>query len=170
MKPGIYTVRCNALYRVGDNDGGAAYQAGTEDIQAYFYVNDKMEKVKSLYSETWPEASRYGSVDNLNGYPHSMRAAEIRFSEGCYQNEIAYTQEEKGSLRIGLKGSNHINDSWCCFDNFSITYKPIPHETGIRNINHYSLAKHDIYSIQGYKTNASHRGIIVKDGVKVVKR
>ena len=102
MRPGVYTICCNALYRTGSNDGGAAYKTGRENIQAYLYVNDKSVKIKSLYSEPWPEASQYGSVDNQKGYPHSMYAAGLRFAEGCYQNQIEYTLSTKGSLQIGL--------------------------------------------------------------------
>ena len=102
MRPGVYTVRCNAFYRTGGNDGGAAYRSGRETIQAYLYVNNKTKKLKSLYSEQWPEASQYGSVDNQNGFPHSMRAAGIRFSEGCYKNEVSYTLQEKGALQFAF--------------------------------------------------------------------
>jgi hypothetical protein len=100
MKPGVYTVGCNALFRVAANDGGAAYRSGTEDVQAYFYVNSQQAKLKSLYAEEWPEASQYGWVDSQNGYPHSMHAAALRFAEGAYQNVIEYTQQSKSALRI----------------------------------------------------------------------
>ena len=103
MRVGIYTVTCNALFRPKGNDGGTAYKSGTENITALFYAGDQSVKVKSLYSEDWPEASGYGSVDNLNGYPHSMYAAGIRFAEGCYPNEVTCTLTDKGTLRFGLK-------------------------------------------------------------------
>ena len=89
-------------------------------------MNDKTVKVKSLYSETWPEASQYGSVDNRNGYPHSMRAAGIRFEEGCYPNEIDDTLSAKGTLRFGLKCDTYRGDQWCCFDNFTLLYQALP--------------------------------------------
>lgn len=167
MKPGVYTIKCNALYRVAKNEGDGAYKAGTEDVQAYFYVNNQKVKVKSLFSEEWPEASQYGQVDNLNGYPNSMRAAEMRFAEGLYQNEIEYAQETKSSLRIGLKTTGHKDDSWCCFDNFSISYKPIPVEAGIKNHkkNKYSSKS---YSILGVETKDNCSGLVIKDGKKVL--
>lgn len=171
MRPGIYTVCCNALYRTASNDGGAAYKSGKENIQAYFYVNDKSVKVKSLYSEPWPEASQYGSVDNRNGYPHSMYAAGIRFAEGCYQNQIEYTLSAKGSLKIGLKSDKGGNENWCCFDNFTIYYQPLPDfYTGI------STAKEGIkristsYNIQGYKTSRTQQGIFIQSGKKSLWR
>jgi hypothetical protein len=168
MKPGIYTVKCNALFRVGANDGGAAYKSGTEDVQTYFYVNNQQTKVKSLFSEEWPEASQYGWVDNLNGYPNSMHAADLRFAEGCYQNEIVYTQQTKTTLRFGLKLSGHQEESWCCFDNFSISYQPLPTNTGIKNKKKDRHAD-KAYSLQGYEVNDSYAGLVVKNGRKVLQ-
>ena len=168
MKPGIYTVKCNALFRVGANDGGTSYKSGTENVQAYFYVNSQQAKVKSLFSEEWPEASQYGWVDNLNGYPNSMHAADLRFAEGCYQNEIVFTQQAKGTLRFGLKLSGHQEESWCCFDNFSISYQPLPASTGIKN---KKKDKHigKAYSLQGYAVSDSYAGLVVKNGKKVLQ-
>jgi len=172
MRAGVYTVRCNALYRPKGNDGGAAYKAGTENIQAYLYINDGKVKVKSLYSETWPEASQYGSVDNRNGYPHSMRAAGIRFAEGCYQNELAYTLNEKGALRFGLKSDTGGNDNWCCFDNFELLYQPLPDfYDGIKPIESVPLTiDNEVYDLSGRKVNGqTKKGIVIRNGKKTLK-
>ena len=173
MKPGVYLVKCNALFRPKGNDGGAAYRAGTENIKAYFYVNDKKVKVKSLYSEEWPDASSYGSVDNQKGYPHSMRAAGIRFAEGCYQNSIEYTLSETGALRFGLKCSSYTGDQWCCFDNFSLYYQALPDfYDGISPLpTSPEKGKEQIYDLSGRKVgNPSSKGIIIRNGKKVLNR
>jgi hypothetical protein len=171
MRPGVYTVRCNAFYRTAGNDGGAAYKAGRENIQAYLYVNDKRVKLKSLYSEKWPDASNYGSVDNMNGYPHSMYAAGIRFAEGCYQNQISYTLQDKGDLRFGLKSATGGNSNWCCFDNFSILYQPLPdYYTTIESVSEPEKKETtETYSIQGYKVNKDQKGIVIQNGRKILK-
>ena len=174
MKPGVYTVKCNAFYRPKSNDGGAAYKSGKENIQAYLYVNNGKVKVKSLYSETWPDASQYGSVDNQNGYPHSMRAAGIRFAEGCYPNEIAYTLSEKGTLRFGLKSGTGGNDNWCCFDNFSLYYQALPeYYSGIQTIqnSNFKIQNEEaaIYNLQGQMVDGkSPKGIVIRNGKKVL--
>ena len=167
MKPGIYTVKCNALFRVGANDGGTAYRSSTEDIKAHFYVNDKSIQIKSLFSEEWPEASQYGWVDNQNGYPHSMRAAEIRFAEGCYENVIEYTLDKKSSLYIGIELIGHQNESWCCFDNFSINYKPVS-STGIKNTSK-DRKSDNTYNILGYRVKDNQSGLVIKNGRKVLQ-
>ena len=174
MRPGVYTVRCNAFYRTAGNDGGAAYKAGRENIQAYLYVNDKKVKLKSLYSEQWPEASQYGSVDNQNGYPHSMRAAGIRFAEGCYKNELAYTLQEKGSLQFGLKSASGGNGNWCCFDNFSLLYQPLPdYYDGIGEVKSESVenvkSDDNVYDLSGRKHNAQTKnGLVIRNGKKIL--
>lgn len=173
MRPGVYTIRCNAFYRTGGNDGGAAYRAGRENIQAFLYVNDKKVKLKSLYSEKWPEASQYGSVDNQNGYPHSMRAASIRFAEGCYQNEISYTLTEKGSLQIGLKCEKGNGSNWCCFDNFSVLFQPLPdYYDGIEETkNSPSREGGEAYDLSGRKVSKDKtpKGIVIRNGKKVLE-
>ena len=174
MRPGVYTVKCNALYRPKGNDGGAAYRAGTENIQAYLYLNDAKVKVKSLYSETWPEASQYGSVDNMNGYPHSMRAAGIRFAEGCYPNEVAYTLTEKGTLTFGIKSATGGNGNWCCFDNFALYYQATPDfYDGIEAIEESPLTfDHSVYDLSGRKIEdgKSSKGVIIRNGKKIMAK
>jgi len=170
MRPGVYTICCNALYRTGSNDGGAAYKFGRENIQAYFYVNDKKVKVKSLYSESWPEASQYGSVDNRNGFPHSMYAAGLRFADGCYQNQIEYTLSARGSLKIGLKSNTGGNENWCCFDNFTICYQPLPDfYTGLSNVKESIKQVPASYNIQGYKSSRTQQGIFIQNGKKSIR-
>ncbi|MBQ9169286.1 MAG: carbohydrate-binding protein [Bacteroidaceae bacterium] len=173
MKAGIYVVKCNALFRPKSNDGGAAYRSGTENNQAYLYVNDKKVKVKSLYSETWPDASTYGSIDNQNGYPHSMHAAGIRFAEGCYRNEIEYNHDEKGELRFGLKCDRYTGDSWCCFDNFELYYQALPDfYDGVEAIRaSKKTSRNETFDLSGRKVSngKTHKGIVIRDGVKVLR-
>jgi hypothetical protein len=97
-----------------------------------------------------------------------MHAADLRFAEGCYQNEIVYTQQTKTTLRFGLKLSGHQEESWCCFDNFSISYQPLPTNTGIKNKKKDRHAD-KAYSLQGYEVNDSYAGLVVKNGRKVLQ-
>lgn len=178
MKPGVYTVRCNALYRTGDNDGGAAYRKGTEVIPAVLYANSESVPVKSLYSETWPEASGFNKVDALNGYPHSMYAAGIRFAEGCYENEVVLTLESKSSIKVGLKSDKQKGGSWCCFDNFRLTYHGLPsQEDGIGSVQADEVLQHGsskagsaIYDLSGRPVNNGQgKGVYIENGRKVMK-
>lgn len=176
MKPGRYAIRCNALYRAKGNDGGTAYRNGTEVIPAVLYANAESVALKSLYSEEWPEASDYGSVDALNGYPHSMHAAEVRFSQGCYPNEVIVTLEEKGNIRFGLCSEKKTDDNWCCFDNFTISYLGLPEDEdalpqvfGTERPAFGNNTPSAVYDLSGRKVTSRHKGIIVKNKAKVLQ-
>jgi len=127
-------------------------------------------KVKSLYSEPWPDASQYGSVDNRNGYPHSMHAAGIRFAEGCYQNELACTLSAKGLLRFGLRCDVYRGDCWCCFDNFQLLYQPLPdfYDGIVSPTSSPSRIDGETFDLSGRKVNGRvKKGIIIRNGKKV---
>ena len=99
-----------------------------------------------------------------------MRAAGIRFAEGCYQNEIEYTQETTGDLRFGLKCNVYKSGCWCCFDNFALYYQALPDfYDGIGTI-HEEQTKmtDDIYDLQGRKAKIQPQGIYILGGKKVV--
>lgn len=179
LKHGRYAIRCNAFYRVRSNDGGSAYRRGTETIPAVLYSNEESVPLKSLYSEEWQESSDYGSVDALNGYPHSMRAAGIRFADGFYGNEVVFTLEEKGSIRLGIRCEQKTDDCWCCFDNFSICYLGLPEDEDVIQQVGESVGHNDrnpngmddaaTYDLSGRKVSTNYKGIVVTDGAKILK-
>ena len=100
-----------------------------------------------------------------------MRAAGIRFAEGCYQNEIAYTLSERGTLKFGLKSDTGGNDNWCCFDNFALYYQPTPDfYDGIKPVHSsQSIVHNEVYDLSGRKVNGrSKKGIVIRDGKKML--
>ena len=126
LKPGYYTVEVNALYRVGANDGGNAYNKGNETIPATFYAADASTPVKSLYAH--PVADNPDLTDNLsgthikNGYVNSMYGASRAFALGLYKNKVEAHVGDDGRMTIGIKCSGLRYDCWCCFDNFRLYY------------------------------------------------
>jgi hypothetical protein len=170
LKPGIYLVKVNALYRLTNNDAGVSYKNGTETIPAQFYVNDTEKPVASLYSYDWAEAGNYGTVDNLNGYANSMYAAGLCFEKGAYENRITYTLNETGDLKIGLRCYQYNPYNWCCFDNFSITYKPLPVADGIDSVKQTENRTSNLYDLEGRMVTDSHKGIVIREGNKYVNK
>ncbi|MDE5608643.1 MAG: alpha-galactosidase [Muribaculaceae bacterium] len=126
LKPGYYTVEVNALYRVGANDGGSAYNKGNENIPATFYAADASTQVKSLYCH--PISDYPDLTDNLsgthikNGYVNSMYGASRAFALGLYKNKVETRVGDDGKMTIGIKCSGLRYDCWCCFDNFRLYY------------------------------------------------
>lgn len=171
MRPGIYTVTCNALFRIGDNDGGEAYKAGVEKIPAQLYANSDNVPVQSLYSYQWDEAGNYGTIDNSNGYAHSMYAAGLCFQKGAYLNTVKTELKEEGALRIGLRSIGTLPaHSWCCFNNFTLTFRPLPVVDGIETIVDGSDAGKAYYNIMGQPVSASAKGIVISKGRKLLKK
>lgn len=122
LKNGSYKVQVSALYRTAKNDGGKAYQSGSETIPAMFFVNNTKKAIASLYS--WPydgSTDGMGNADLRNGYIHSMYAASLSFEQGHYLNEMDVDVTD-GKLKLGLSCSAYQQYCWCCFDNFRIIY------------------------------------------------
>lgn len=172
MKPGKYTLSCNALYRMEANDGGAKYKAGTEVIPAVLYINSESTPLASLYSEEWPESENYNEWDRKNGYPHSMAAAEARFSEGCYHNEVTLKLEQKSTLRFGIKSTHKSDDSWCCFDNFRLKMRNLNDEdTSIESLSAKEDLNAPLYNLSGQRISVpTQQGIYIRNGRKFILR
>ncbi len=176
LKNGIYTIKVNALYRTGVNDGGEAYKNGTENIPAILYANAQTQKLASLYSYLYDgETSNLGSTDLKNGYVNSMYTANLCFAQDLYPNSI-YVTVTDGKLKIGLKSQGYIRDCWCCFDNFQLSYSRMD-DDAIKNIPS-NAQDVDVYTVSGVLVRSKvkypeslkglPKGIYIIDGRKVV--
>jgi len=104
---GTYQVRVQAFY------------SGDGQLYPQFYANDASTAVKSIYSEkgNCPE----GIMINGDLIPYSANAVSTCFSEGLYWNELT-TEVTDGTLRLGIRKSEEVDDDWTCFDNFHLIY------------------------------------------------
>lgn len=170
MRPGIYTIQVNALFRIGDNNAGSDYMAGRETIPAELYAGDASTALLSLYSYDWEDAANYGPVDNNNGYPHSMYAARLCFDQGAYLNTLQVSHPAKGSLKFGLRSTAKLPaHSWCCFNYFTLHFQPFPTEDAVQQIEAESPTT-PYYNLAGQPVSPRTRGIVVKQGKKVIKK
>lgn len=149
IKNGEYTVKVQALYREGENDGGAAFKAGTENITAQLSAGVSVTKpIVSLYSYLYDgDTSTFGSLDMKNGYVNSMAAAAKCFEKGEYWNSLDATVTNN-RIRVGLLNSGTKNDSWCCFDNFCLYYRG-GDPSSVTNAMNNTTEKVDVYTIDG---------------------
>ena len=125
---GMYKVYVQGFYRTGGNDGGAAYQAGTEVISAELYANNASVPLTSIYK--YP-ASTMGvtSAEVLNDYVNMRVAANEAFNlinpetqKGYYtENELIVVVQDN-TLKLGLRNSGHAGTSWCAFRDFKLGY------------------------------------------------
>jgi len=132
---GKYIVKLQGFYRTGGNDGGAAYQAGTENISAELYANQASMPLTSLYK--YP-ASEMGVTNNqvLNDYVNMRVAVNEAFNltheaenaegdivtKGYYDDNELTVVVQDGTLKIGLRNSGHADASWCAFRDFKLIY------------------------------------------------
>lgn len=149
IKNGEYTVKVQALYREGENDGGAAFKAGTENITAQLSAGVSVTKpIVSLYSYLYDgDTSTFGSLDMKNGYVNSMAAAAKCFEKGEYWNSLDATVTNN-RIRVGLLNSGTKYDSWCCFDNFCLYYRG-GDPSSVTNVMNNTTEKVDVYTIDG---------------------
>ena len=178
LKNGLYTVQVNALYRVGENDGGQAYKAGTESINAKFFANSKNEPIVSLYTYPYEgETEGFGDWDLRNGYVNSMYAASLAFAKGLFLNSME-VEVTDGKLKIGLSNTEHSNDCWCCFDNFKLVYHG-DYSTSIDEVLQDNNGSVDIYGVNGAllyknadpdKIKSLSKGVYLARGRKFIVR
>jgi len=132
---GIYGIKCQAFYRVGDgaNDAshaGAARAAGNEVINAKVYVNNGEGAVRSIFDSdrclTNNGTYNTSAAVNINGtnyyVPNSMKRAAACFLQGDYWTEEARGLVTDGTARVGIKKTVANDQDWTIFDNFILTY------------------------------------------------
>lgn len=145
LKKGAYRLSIQAFYRPGapSADAYQAYLNGDSITQAYIYMGQTQQRVKSIYAYTFPETittmSRYNSWSNVGGdnalyVPNSMDEAYTAFNgstdgeqDPAYENNyrnIVYgvVTENGGSMPIGFKVQNHATSSWVIFRDFRLEY------------------------------------------------
>lgn len=149
LKNGLYRLEVSALYRTGENDGGEAYKNGTENITARITANEEEIPVMSLYAWPYEGATEgLGDTDLKNGYVNSMYMASLSFAEGHYQNKLEVKVTD-GRLKIGLSCNSSQWDSWCCFDNFRLTYLGTGDELSVTAPEAKQGETVNVYSVSG---------------------
>jgi len=125
---GKYVVMMQGFYREAGNDGGAAYAAGTENISAKLYANTASTPLLSLYKY---KVSEMGVTNNqvLNDYVNMRISTNEAFNTYNSLEGANYYSENKlevivfdGTLKLGLKNTNHKGSSWCTFRDFKLYY------------------------------------------------
>ena len=125
---GMYKVYVQGFYRTGGNDGGAAYQDGSEVISAELYANNASVPLTSLYKYT---ASGMGVTNDqvLNDYVNMRVSTNEAFNlinpeteKGYYDDNELIVVVQDNTLTIGLRNSGHSGSSWCAFRDFKLGY------------------------------------------------
>ncbi|MBS2098760.1 DUF6055 domain-containing protein [Carboxylicivirga linearis] len=124
LPAGKYRLTAQGFERPSNNDGGAAYNAGTEVIHTSFYAGtssfaQKSSLFNSLYQHT------YTGSGSLNGYVNSMSSAQtvMTASADNYLMELNDIMLDEGdTLVFGARSDFQQNYFWVLFDNFRLEY------------------------------------------------
>lgn len=118
--PGDYKLTVRGFHRAGANDGGAAYNAGTEVINAYLFAGENQVPLQSLYSVS---ANPEGVSGLLNGYVNNRTGVYeymTLYPEG-YDNEVTFSVAAPGDIvQIGIDVQTNAGLSWTCWDDFHL--------------------------------------------------
>lgn len=113
LPAGEYEVSVHAFYRTGNARDAAAYRPN-----AVVYANGKTQPVTGLYDK-----SITGYSMQPYSYPDNVAMANDAFNKkNQYTCTIKLTLKEGENLKLGIRKSTHVQNDWCCFDNFKLRY------------------------------------------------
>ena len=119
LPAGNYKLTVQAFFRSWGNntDNINAHKNGTEVIDAYIVAGEEEIKIKSLFSEL-----DNATVNQSNGYPNGQEGANAYFTTypNSYMNEVPFTVEVQGDVKIGVDVRAGKGDRWTCWDNFKL--------------------------------------------------
>ncbi len=162
LRNGFYTLGVQALYRLKANDGGTLYKSNKEEIPARLIANSSEVPVVSLYScpiADYPELAQLQGTDALRGYVNSMYGASEAFKLGLYPNKVT-TEVTDHKLVATVRSDSKIDDCWCCFDNFSLTYHGNNNDH-VSDIESDEVLTEEYFNLQGIRIKNPETGQFV---------
>lgn len=158
LPEGYYTLSCSAFYRTGAIEPAwQAWQGKTpETMQARLYMNEESAPVVNLFSS---DAYTY----NPYTYPDNLASASSAFNtQKLYgENSLTVHVEEGASLRIGLRKLPYVASDWVAYDNFHLRYEGSVTDIQQNSVVSSPVVRTEYYSIDGRRTNALQRGIVI---------
>ena len=138
---GVYEISVQGFYRYGRSAYSDYLAQEVEEVKpgkapVFIYMNDNLTSFTNVYGDpkqitddafygNTGYASETGADGQVYYYPNDMASAAIAFTDGMYtQSAFGVVAKTGDQMRIGVKGtSNQLNDSWCIWDNFKLTFQ-----------------------------------------------
>ena len=149
LQPGKYRLSLNAFYRMGDAENDyALYKAGNYKSYQHALLYAKSSTAEKsvaitpassaaleepLGGQTYPVSDGGWWWSSYYYLPDDMEAAHYWFEAGKYKNTLECEVGEDGTLTIGIKKNETIDNDWTCLDNWKLEYWGEP--TLVTNIN-----------------------------------
>lgn len=119
---GDYQLSCQGFYRRGSIlEADSVRATGKEELNALLYANDQTTPLQSILDE----AGKNGEVGKASegGFiPNSMTDAESYFAQGLYKDNVVKVTVTDGTLRVGIKKTQLVNNDWTLFDKVRLSY------------------------------------------------
>ena len=121
---GWYKLYVQGYYRDGGYVAAAsAYNAGTENLYAKYYINDVSAPLMSIFDDSGKTGNSNQTTEGITGKFPDDRAGEMSaFNAGLYENIPLIVNVTDGNIRVGVKAETLTADAWTGFDNFRLEY------------------------------------------------
>ena len=177
LPEGTYLVKCQGFYRYGGLDGAAkAWEKDSTVIGGKLYANNDSVELASIIlideiatsasGSNWKEYIDSVSVEGVatTYYAPDMRdAANERFQQTAYPNQVYTYVGADGFLRIGFNNTKHVEYDWTTASYFELWYlgKDSQHaqETGVETIDNNVITGARYYSIDGRQMKSLNKGL-----------
>ena len=147
LASGTYKLTVQGFNRPAENDGGAAYDAGTEVTSAKLFAGDDSVLMKSLYSETPDETL----PNTTKGWPESWDGSAAFFTTypESYLNELVFTVPDGTSeMLMGIVTMN-VNTArrWTMFTDFKLYYDGESYDVFVMNVQSLSPVRDSLNTL-----------------------
>ena len=121
---GWYKLYVQGYYRDGGYVAAAsAYNAGTENLYAKYYINSVSAPLMSIFDDSGKTGNSNQTTAGITGKFPNDRAGEMSaFNAGLYENIPLIVNVTDGNIRVGVKAETLTGDAWTGFDNFRLEY------------------------------------------------
>lgn len=120
---GRYRLSVQGFYRQGGYaDAAAKHVAGTENLQATYYVGTTELPLQSIFTEAGRLDVGKTTAGISGKFPDSMSDASDYFSAGLYDNSLNFIVKRAAAQTVGIRKEKAVSSDWTIFDNFRLEY------------------------------------------------
>ena len=127
---GVYTLQAQGAYSPTDGasmnlDHLNEYIDGVLPNLGWFYANDQLVNIPSIYSEYRTESTPDRATRQMGSYwvPDGVNQVSRGITDGLYKSDVITVNVTDGKLRVGAKVFGaETKTNWIIIDNFRLTY------------------------------------------------
>jgi len=115
-------------------------------------------------------------ITAVNYYPASMYGfyCVTQKDPNVYLNEVKITVEEGQTLELGIRKDKKLSQDWVIFSDFELEFLSgesfTRAYTGVENVTVNAAENGAVFNLAGQKVDGNFKGIVIKNGVKVLNK